>query len=149
MTIIAYSDGVLAYDSQATRGDTIVNVPFDKKIEANGYNFFFSGSSISFDTLIDLFFTGEKTTKITSTAAFVVTPDNKVLLASFDDDGTVVSDDVGDGEIYAIGSGSHFAIGAMDCGSTASEAVEFAIARDPYSGGKVHTFVVGGEEVEG
>lgn len=38
---------------------------------------------------------------------------------------------------YAVGSGSVFAIGAMDAGASAIEAVRIGIKRDPYSGGKV------------
>jgi len=143
MTTIAYKNNQIAYDSQATRGDTIVNVEFDKKIEAEGYKFFFSGSTTQFDTLIELFFNGHKTTKIDATAAFVITPENEVLIAAFDDDGTVISDQVVNGEIYAIGSGSLFAIGAMDSGLSAYDAVCIAAKRDPYTGGTIKTYTIG------
>lgn len=39
-----------------------------------------------------------------------------------------------DGKFYAIGSGSHFAMGAMQAGSTPKEAVEHAIKLDKASG---------------
>ena len=38
---------------------------------------------------------------------------------------------------YAVGSGSVFALGAMDAGATAIEAVRIGVRRDPYSGGRV------------
>ncbi len=38
---------------------------------------------------------------------------------------------------YAIGSGGHFAMGAMMAGKVPKEAVEIAIALDPYCGGDV------------
>jgi hypothetical protein len=38
---------------------------------------------------------------------------------------------------YAIGTGSGFAIGAMDAGASAIEAVKIGIKRDPFSGGKI------------
>jgi hypothetical protein len=38
---------------------------------------------------------------------------------------------------YAVGSGSVFALAAMDAGATAIEAVRIGIKRDPYSGGRV------------
>lgn len=38
---------------------------------------------------------------------------------------------------YAVGSGSYYAMAAMDAGASAVEAVEIAMRRDPYSGGLV------------
>jgi ATP-dependent protease HslVU (ClpYQ) peptidase subunit len=38
---------------------------------------------------------------------------------------------------FAIGSGADFAIGAMDEGAPPKRAVERAIVRDPFSGGKI------------
>jgi hypothetical protein len=40
----------------------------------------------------------------------------------------------------SIGSGSSFALAALDFGKSAKEAVEYAITRDCYSGGKVHVY---------
>lgn len=42
-------------------------------------------------------------------------------------------------DYYAIGSGSDFALAAMDAGATAEEAVAVAILRDVYSGGQIFT----------
>lgn len=39
----------------------------------------------------------------------------------------------------AIGSGAQYAIAAMDCGKSAHEAVQIAMHRDPYTGGKIET----------
>ncbi len=41
------------------------------------------------------------------------------------------------GKYFAIGSGSVFALGAMDAGASAVEAVRIGKKRDPYSGGKI------------
>ena len=40
----------------------------------------------------------------------------------------------------SAGSGGEFAIAALDMGKTAKEAVEYAMTRDFYSGGKVHVY---------
>lgn len=40
------------------------------------------------------------------------------------------------------GSGSDFALSALDHGCTAEQAVEYAIKRDPFSGGKVRTIAL-------
>lgn len=42
-------------------------------------------------------------------------------------------------EYAAIGSGSPYALTALDCGKTAKEAVEAAIHRDVFSGGEIQT----------
>jgi ATP-dependent protease HslVU (ClpYQ) peptidase subunit len=43
---------------------------------------------------------------------------------------------------FALGSGSHFALTAMDMGATAAEAVEMAKKRDTSTGGLVRTLVI-------
>lgn len=45
-------------------------------------------------------------------------------------------------KIFAIGSGSRFAMGAMYAGSSAADAVRIASKLDEYTGGKVHTMRV-------
>lgn len=45
-------------------------------------------------------------------------------------------------EFCAIGSGAAFAIGAMEAGASAIEAVEIAIRRDTGSGGKIVSYAV-------
>lgn len=40
-------------------------------------------------------------------------------------------------EFYAIGSGAHYALGAMEMGADPKRAVEVAKEYDPYTGGKV------------
>jgi ATP-dependent protease HslVU (ClpYQ) peptidase subunit len=42
-----------------------------------------------------------------------------------------------DQEYAAVGSGSVFALAAMDAGATAEQAVKVGVKRDPYSGGKI------------
>jgi len=41
---------------------------------------------------------------------------------------------------YGTGSGGQWALSALDHGKSAREAVEYAITRDIYSGGKVHVY---------
>lgn len=40
----------------------------------------------------------------------------------------------------SCGSGEEFALSAMDFGRTAKEAIEYAMTRDTYTGGKVHVY---------
>ncbi|WP_431786944.1 hypothetical protein [Vibrio harveyi] len=41
------------------------------------------------------------------------------------------------------GSGADFALAALDMGKSASEAVEYAMKRDPFTGGKINTIYLG------
>ena len=47
------------------------------------------------------------------------------------------------GEIYAIGSGAGYAMGAMHAGATAAESIVIASRLDPYSNDDVHSFELG------
>lgn len=40
----------------------------------------------------------------------------------------------------AVGSGGNWALSSLDHGKSAKEAVEYAITKDIYSGGKVHVY---------
>lgn len=62
---------------------------------------------------------------------FVITPDGIILVWGDHGPWRV------DRPYYALGSGSAVALGAMQCGATAEQAVEAAIALDIYSGGPV------------
>ena len=64
--------------------------------------------------------------------ALVLTPDKQVLMY----DGNVALN-LGHNVPASIGSGSVFAIAAMDAGSSAEEAVNIAMKRDVYSGGEI------------
>lgn len=45
-----------------------------------------------------------------------------------------------------VGSGGRFALSALDFGKTAKEAVEYAMTRDVYTGGKVHVYDIATEK---
>lgn len=47
----------------------------------------------------------------------------------------------------ALGSGCQFAIGALDHGKSAKQAVEYAITKDCHSGGKVNVYNLSGEQI--
>jgi hypothetical protein len=65
-------------------------------------------------------------------SAIIIRPNGTVH--AMDDDGCRM--DV-TGKRYAIGSGAHFALGALACGRGAVEAVRVAIELDPYSRGEI------------
>ena len=137
MTTIAYKDGVIAYESRQTRGDFISSDNENKKTAKDGVLFFIAGRIGESKKLIDAYLCGD------------IEHDNNVW-ALVVDNGVVYSTGFTDGKLwrceennnYAIGSGCDYAIGAMDAGATAKEAVKIAIGRDPFSGGKIKSYKI-------
>lgn len=135
MTTIAYANGIIAYDSYTVQGDVIVNSNADKLFIRNGILFFMAGSVSDFDFLIDAFITGSYNEENLHCTAMVF--DGKDLyLAAIGDEGFWKLK-LDRKNPRAIGSGSQFALGAMDAGATAEQAVKIACLRDTVSGGKV------------
>ena len=71
MTTIAYKDGVIAYDSRATRGDYILTDNADKKRETEENFYFMSGSVDEFKTFIDLYERNKQPTHKLDVCVFV------------------------------------------------------------------------------
>lgn len=136
MTTIAYKDGVIAYDSRSTAGDLISNDNFDKKFIVDGVVFIMSGATSDFKKFIDLYFCKITEFKNIDVSALVVDKGELFLCSVCDDIGLWKQPLVRDNPV-SIGSGSNFALTAMDLGLSAVQAVKTAIKRDCKSGGKV------------
>ena len=140
MTIIAYKDGVIAYDSRVTIGSLIDDDDAEKMVVSRGHRFFFAGNLSDQARFLDAFF--EPGTKLPDSCvgAFVLTPDDVLLVAGVDSDTDVVSSyPVRKDAHHAMGSGRDFALAAMDLGMTAAIGVKSAISRDTRCGGKIRT----------
>lgn len=137
MTTIAYKDGVIAYDSQISRGDVIVYDDYDKCLVRDGVRFFCSGATPDFPALVDAYF-GAKPAGPIDVTAMVLDGDSLMLVAVDNETGLWKSPIMRD-RPYAIGSGTPFAFAAMDMGASAEKAVEMAARRDTSTGGKVRT----------
>lgn len=155
MSTITYRDGIMAADSRAYAGGP-TPIGFKKKLRK-----LVDGSMIGISTtlpglselVMDYFDNcasdvpnidypqpeiGEK--KIT---ILLVTADGEVYYA---DDSLNLSGPL-DGEFWAIGSGEAYALGAMECGASAEEAIEIAKKFDVWSDGPVFR-LVNAEEFE-
>tara|TARA_B100000929_G_C15511743_1_gene421154 strand:- start:33089 stop:33499 length:411 start_codon:yes stop_codon:yes gene_type:complete len=136
MTTIAYKDGVVACDSRMAEGGMILHDDYNKHKVVEGVHFFCAGSVDDIPALIQFYLAGEE--RQGRCTAIVV------------DEGEVLSVKLGDGftEVtpvdypYAIGSGTEFALAAMDMGADAKTAVKQAMKRDCFTGGRVRTFKV-------
>lgn len=142
MTTIAFRDGVMAGDSRG--GDEnvgIVTIPkvFRKKIKGKDYLFGVAGYWEAAMMFLEWFRTREaalheRLMKLHDTSEFdVLVWDGKKLLCA---DQFMYPIEVTE-PYYALGSGAHHAITAMDCGRSARQAVQMAMKRDPNTGGRV------------
>lgn len=143
MTTIVYDHNArqIACDSRATSGGIIVDDESQKwRLTDSGELWFTCGAICDEDLLIDCFKDGDKKLNISvipDANAFVLRGD-KVLMRGVTADGEAWTQALTNKR--CLGSGSSFALAALDFNCDAKQAVEYAITRDCYSGGKVHVY---------
>ena len=143
MTTIAVKNGIVAYDSRLTQDCKVLDDNFNKRREKDGVQFFIAGNITDDDAVMSGYFSG-----IDVNEEVEGSPEADFLIV----DGT----DIYYGGVceevfwkmklttttpYAVGSGSSYAIGAMDAGATAKEAVQIA-SRDVFTGGKTRSYQI-------
>ena len=148
MTTIAYKDGVIARDSRSTDPvGYIISDREEKMYQRDGVVFFCYGRATEIDLLIDVYFGEAIDPNLeVDVSAFVV--EDEVLYTVGIDCGLVFKNKCMKDEIYAFGSGGDIAIGAMEMGASAAEAVEVAKRRDSKTGGEVKTFTLFEEVIQ-
>lgn len=150
MTTIAYRDRQIASDGQATCGDRIDQLDMKKVRKINGCLVAGAGRLTSVLQFFEWFqeWSDAQLVQGESPHVKVFVPEG---LNDEDFSGLVVFTDgvvflyeggrnsyeVTDRGYISIGSGSDYALAAMDAGASAEEAVKVAIKRDIYSGGQV------------
>lgn len=144
MTTIAYKDGVMAADSRAYAGGA---TPIGTKVKIrqmeDGTLIGISCNSPGLSEQLFAWFEADMDTELSevpevkdiSLSILVVSPDGEVRMAldSIHPVGPIEAD------FFAIGTGDHFALGAMAAGATAKEAVTIGIELDIWSGAPVRT----------
>lgn len=134
MTTIAYRDGILAADGRTTYGDTIFSDQ-SRKIHrlSDGALFALCGDVAYVQPMLDALEDDEaELPQGEGFTAVIVEKDGKVRL--YEGKGGYIALDA---SYYAFGSGEEYAIGAMDMGASAEEAVRVACGRDLGSGGDI------------
>lgn len=138
MTVIAFRNGVMAADTQATWDETL-KTGGEKKIHgARGALIGIAGDTTSGEIFVRWFRAGrpDKRPRIPA--------DKFDALVAFQDGSLAVFDnrlqqiDVSS-EFFAVGSGREVALGAMEVGASASQAAAAAIKWSAGCGGKVVT----------
>jgi ATP-dependent protease HslVU (ClpYQ) peptidase subunit len=140
VTTIAYKDGVIAYDSRITNGSTITHDDFEKLQEVKGVKFVLAGCVCDYAKLICAWF-GESFSVSVEASALVFDGESLCYFAYSEKDGPCKTP-VWLERPYVLGSGSDFALTAMDMGATAAEAVEMAKKRDTCTGGLVRRLFI-------
>jgi len=139
MTTIAYKDGIIAYDSRASSGNTIVDDNADKHIIKDGVHFFYCGKPSEYVEMCSAYF--NKDAEDFESSAIVVDKGKLFYYGLTKSDG-YWKHPIPNNGVYAIGSGQDHAFTAMDLGCSAKEAVKMAMKRDSGTGGKIRTFKV-------
>ena len=142
MTTIAYhhADRQIAYDSRCTAGGLILSDTFNKSLHTDKGIYFMSGSTSDFADFCKEFENGKKAARPYDCCAIYV-ENGVVYLRAVDTDECRFFEAVRDFN-FAIGSGQHLALAAMDFGDTAQAAVQYAATRDVYTGGQIKLFVI-------
>lgn len=143
MTTIVYDHKrkQIAIDSRATSSGIIVDDESQKwTITESGEMWFTCGAICDEELLIECFKDGDRlldVKAIPDANAFVIR-DGQVLMRGVTSEGEAWTQKLTSSR--CLGSGSNFALAALDFGNTAEQSVKYAITRDCYSGGKVHVY---------
>lgn len=136
MTTIAYRNGIMAGDTQASFNSTCIGESIKIRKGNNGNLYGFSGSIVeadeAFEFLQDDTKTIKKPIKFTDNETFYTIIEVIVTGAVFIYEGTVDPIQF-KAPFYAQGSGSDLALGAMAAGASAEEAVKIACKYNIYS----------------
>jgi len=144
MTTIAYKDGIIAYDSRATRSNTIISDKANKKEIINGVVFIYCGATCDFENFVKCYFNKEIPSSPIEVSAYVLDKNySRLYCVGIEQEDKYIFKipmpfDIPD----AMGSGEAYALTAMDMGCSAKEAVKWAMKRDFNTGGKINTLNV-------
>lgn len=133
MTTTAYhhASRTIAVDSRTTSGGLILTDNANKIMKKDDLTFILSGKVAEIQIVIDAY--PEHDDRVTDVAGFVI-QDGKAFGLVSDKGGThAVKITYND----AFGGGFQFALGAMDHGKGAEDAVKYAMTRDAFTGGMV------------
>ena len=146
MTAIAVKDGVVATDSRVSQGGMVLDDKYDKRKVVDGVQFFVAGNVTDDAQIIACYFEGAEIIEEIEgnpCADFIIVDGSDVYYGGIE--GAFWKMKLTTDTPYAIGSGAAYAIGAMDAGATAKEAVKIA-SRDVFTGGAIHTYKIKGRK---
>jgi len=143
MTTIAYNhkDKEIAVDSRTSRNSTIMSDKKNKIITVDGVSYIGCGDVDDIEELVGVLAGKLDVDSVkTNTAEVIWFNKGEVFRIAFNDGEGVWSQASRIND--AIGSGSDWAMAAMDFGRSAKDAVKYAMTRDMYTGGKIRVIKV-------
>lgn len=143
MTTIAIKDNIIAYDSRMMEEGTIYTDDYQKMRQVEGYTIFGAGSLTGISAITKAVLTEQYNcddSEIDNYSCIWIAEGGELRRAFFSTKGKLIIEPQDPSIPWAMGSGSDFAIGAMDAGASAREAVKIASQRDVGTGGKIRTW---------
>lgn len=143
MTTIAVKDNIIAYDSRMVEEGTIYSDNYQKMKQVEGYTIFGAGSLTGIAAITKAVLTEQyncEESEMDNYSCIWIAKGGDLQRAFFSKRGTLVIEPQDPNIHWAMGSGADFAIGAMDAGASAREAVKIASQRDVGTGGKIRTW---------
>ncbi len=142
MTTIAIKDGVMACDSKESYTQGMITSWDVKKVMLHNDAYYgFCGSSHWVVIVMEAIRSNHKLEELSSEIEleFIKMPKKGPSTLTYLGNGHISQQNISKGG-FAIGSGMPYAMVAMSCGKSATEAVKEAIKWDIYSGGKVKSY---------
>ncbi len=139
MTTLVYSrkENVIAIDSRLTAGGIIQSDNFKKWVATESGLYFMVGCVSDVEHMLDFIDSEEMLwDKDFDLEVNIVSSTCEPLVFGIEA-GVMFSEKLSMCEYKTFGSGAQFALAALDMGKTAKQAVEYAMTRDIYTGGKV------------
>jgi len=142
MTTIVYKDGIIAYDSRSSQGSYIADDDHEKRTSYGGREYFLTGAVSDHHHMIDADHGNFKGAAGSVEVGAFIWDGARLWEAGFEDGKEFWKAPRRLDRCYALGSGTHHAITAMDCGLSAVDAVKMAMKRDSGTGGKIRMFKI-------
>lgn len=138
MTTHVYKDYQVVSDSQVTSGMCrIDDDEYDKVFKYNNLTIFICGDPNGVEGIIKAFMSEGPIESPFDVGAFVWDSRTQTLWQVGVDEGKSSKYMLDNNKHYTIGSGSPYALGALDAGATSKEAMKIAMKRDIFTGGRM------------
>lgn len=136
MTTVVYNheEKEIGIDSRCTMGNYIESDNYMKMKEKDGVKFFLCGDVSDIEMIVECYPNEIKSR--TNVHGFILIKDLVKYLFTYE----LKIKEVTQYDSLSVGSGSSFAIAALDLGKTTEEAIEYAFTRDNGSGGKIRIY---------
>lgn len=147
MTTLVYTEQGVFIDSQVTQGNVMLHDDYEKFVETDDFVYLFVGEMANLAQIANLLECDFYTAEFDKTLESVLLTEKFVY--RFKKESSKLEEySLKDNKLYcyacefnyAYGSGAQIAIGALEATGCGFKAMEVAIKKDVYTGGKIHHF---------